>query len=75
MGNCISIQIEHDVRTDAVENESPSVPEPSLEFIQLVNESKIKQGPPSKIIPSGPYSQLISTKQCSDKNCSKSCGL
>ena len=49
--------------------------EPNLESILLVNELNIEQGLPSKTIPSGPYSQLISTKQCSDKNCSKSCGL
>ena len=75
MGNCISIQTEPDVRTDAVKNASPSLPAANLESIPLVNESKNQPGPPSKTVPSGPYSQLISTKQSSDNNCSKSCRL
>ena len=75
MGNCISIQTEPDVRTENVNNVYPSVPDASLESKRLANESKIQPELPSKTIPSGPYSQLLPTKHCSDKNCSKSCGL
>ena len=75
MGNCISIQTEPDVRTENVNNVYPSVPDASLESKRLASESKIQPELPSKTIPSGPYSQLLPTKHCSDKNCSKSCGL